>query len=289
MSESAAHMSILREENIALRCILGYDLASLSSSPYTVPYLGDCLPDSQIKDVLLIGLDVGCPRIFLGPEEQSHQIGVSVFDTRCLVQPRSNEEVIASYQFITTAFRVCVLAAKRFLLGSTELMSLSALGDRIKKLTRGRHYILAGHELREDIRLLRHIDTEIVDKALYVINTVKLAQFPLQLHYRYQLQELLDACSIESSNLHCAGNKAHFVLKALLMLAVWDARQTDLPRSSDEKVLLRRLRDIARAPLPSLVRATSPATKGGACEAKDAGRESKMKIEESQEATKKAL
>lgn len=253
MAAPITQMGILREENIALRCILGYNLVSIDDSPYTVPYLGECLHGSQIKDILIIGVDVDHPRILVAPEEQSYHVGISVFDTRCLVKP-SNEEAIVSYQFITKIVKPCLCAARRFLFGSTELVSLSTLGDRIKQLTQGRHYAFVGHQLREDIRMLHHIDAEIVERALYLIDTVKLAQFPLRLHYRYKLEELLDALGIASAKLHTAGNDAHFALKALLLLATLDAVQTGLPQSSREKVLLRRLRGIAVTPIPPPVR-----------------------------------
>lgn len=251
MSAPIIHMGILREENIALRCILGYNLATIDDSPYPVPYLGECLDRSQIKDILLISVDVDHPRISLALEEQNYHIGISVFDTRCLVRPiNSNEEAIVSYQFITKPAKSCLWAAKRFLFGSTELVSLPTLGDRIKQLTRGRHYAFVGHQLGQDIRLIRHIDASIVERALYLIDTVKLAQFPLQLYYRYKLEELLDALGIASAKLHTAGNDAHFALKALLLLPTWDALQTGIPQLSYEKALLRRLRGMATAPIP---------------------------------------
>lgn len=52
------HTGILREENIALRQILGYHLETLKSSSFNLPQIGEYLPGSLIKDVLIASIDV---------------------------------------------------------------------------------------------------------------------------------------------------------------------------------------------------------------------------------------
>ncbi|KAI8674196.1 hypothetical protein NCS55_00742500 [Fusarium keratoplasticum] len=192
------HTGILREENIALRQILG------------PPRIGQYLPGTLFKDALLVSVnvDTGGGYEAISPEQSFH-IGVSIFDARCLVQKLDDpRDAITSYQFINRDSRPCKWAAKSFLFGETELMTLNDFASRISLLTKDRDYVL---------------------------DTVKAAQFPLQLSYRYSVEKLLDEL----------GNDAHFVLKALLMIAVRDGQMV---REPGDEELFRYLAAVAHAP-----------------------------------------
>ncbi|KGQ09937.1 hypothetical protein BB8028_0005g07530 [Beauveria bassiana] len=102
-------------------------------------------------------------------------------------------------------------------------MLLSKLAPRLAELVKGRDYVLVGHGIDEDIKLLNQLHPDIAGNSAYLFDTVKAAQFPLQLYYRYSLGKLLDELDLKHANLHAADNDAHFALKALLMLAVRDA------------------------------------------------------------------
>ncbi|KAM3484706.1 hypothetical protein MY8738_002025 [Beauveria namnaoensis] len=79
--DSMGHLGILREENIALRQIMGYNTDSLEASPYRIPQIG---PGTSIKDVLVVAIDIDNPRCCLPLQDQSYHIGLSILDTRCL-------------------------------------------------------------------------------------------------------------------------------------------------------------------------------------------------------------
>lgn len=241
------HVGILREENIALRQILGYRLETVQTSPYSPPQIGQYLPGTFIKDVLLVSVDVdtGGGYEVISPEQSFH-IGVSIFDTRCLIQKLHDpRDAITSYQFINRDSRPCKWAAKSFLFGETELMTLNDFASRIFLLTKDRDYVLVAHGAGEDVKVLNNIDPKIVGRASYVLDTVKAAQFPLQLSYRYSIEKLLDELGIGYAKLHAAGNDAHFVLKASLMIAVRDGRM--VPGPGDEE-MFRYLEAVAHAP-----------------------------------------
>ncbi|RSL87028.1 hypothetical protein CEP51_002491 [Fusarium floridanum] len=248
--EQKPHTGILREENIALRQILGYRLETIQTSPYNPPEIGQYLPGTFIKDVLLVSVDIdtGGGYEVISPGQSFH-IGVSIFDTRCLIQKLDAHDAITSYQFINTDSRPCKWAAKNFLFGETELITLQDFSSRISSLTKNRDYVLVAHGAKEDVKVLNNIDPKIVGRAAYILDTVKAAQFPLQLSYRYSIEKLLDEFGISYARLHVAGNDAHFALKTLLMIAVRDGQMV-VPKTvtpGDEE-LFRYLDAIAHAP-----------------------------------------
>ncbi|KAJ4157657.1 hypothetical protein NW754_009303 [Fusarium falciforme] len=195
------HTGILREENIALRQILGYHLETIQTSPYSPPQIGQYLPDNLIKAALLVSIDVdtGGGYEFISPDQSFH-IGMSNIDTQCLVQKLHDpRDAITSYQFINRDSRPCKWAAKNFLFGETELMTPNDFASRISLLTKDRDYVLVAHGVGKDVKVLNNIDPKIVDRASYVLDTVKAAQFPLQLCYRYSVEKPLDELGIDGT------------------------------------------------------------------------------------------
>lgn len=127
-------------------------------------------------------------------------------------------------------------------------MTLADIAKRISLLIKDRDYISVAHGTGEDIKVLNNIDPGIMNRACYVLDTVKAAQFPLQLCYRYSMEKLLDDFGISYAKLHVAGNDAHFALKALLMIAVRDGRRTLEITPPDYEQLFCVLDAIAHAP-----------------------------------------
>lgn len=221
------HTGILREENIALRQILGYRLETLPCSPYNLPPIGQYLSGTSIKDILLVCVDIdtGGGYEVISPGQSFH-IGISIFDTRHLIKQLPDPcDAIKTYQFINRRdTKPCKWAAKSFLFGETELIELPDFAARFSVLTQGRDYVIAAHGIELDIKFLNNIDPEIANRACYILDTVRAAQYPLQLYYRYSLEKLLEEFHICYAKLHVAGNDAHFALKALLMIAVRDGQ-----------------------------------------------------------------
>ena len=254
---STSHRGNLREENIALRQTLGYSLESIESFPYMLPTTGQYISGTPIKDLLIIAIDVDKGRGYDVTDTcQSFHVGISILDTRCLVRNMTDlgpDKAITSYQFTNATTSICAHATKNFLFGkSSILQSFRLLPSRIFALTKTRNYILVAHGTTEDIKFLNALDPNIVSGASYIFDTVKVAQFPLQLEYRYSLEKLLLELGVRYARLHAAGNDAHFALKALLMLAVRDGRKASEPINSAEKEeeerLFRRIEDIVHAP-----------------------------------------
>lgn len=265
-----SHTGILREENLILRQVFGYDDRELPpplADP--LPRTGSPLPGSCIKDVLLVSVDVdtGGGYELISPDQSFH-VGISIFDTRHLIDDEGSTDpqhrgAITSYQFINQDTKPCRRAAKHFLLGATETRTLPSIAAHISDLTRDRDYILVAHGINEDAKFLNNVDPGITAGACYVLDTVKAAQYTLRLSYRYSLEKLLGELSIphEHVRLHAAGNDAFFALKALLMIAARDmsarphARTRKLGDSAIEEAqgllsTATALEAITRAPYP---------------------------------------
>jgi hypothetical protein len=200
-STPPSHTGILREETLVLGQIFGYDGQPTARSP-TLPPTGIPLPGSRIKDVLLVSVDVDPGgRYEVVSPDQSFHVGVSIFDTRCLnnYSPTDPQDAIASYQFISRCSQPTQRAVKQFLLGPTETLSLTAMAARLLDLTKGRDYILVAHGIGTDLKFLNNTDPAIVAGACYVLDTVKAAQFTLQLYSRYSLELQETARTMHSS------------------------------------------------------------------------------------------
>ena len=99
------------------------------------------------------------------------------------------------------------------------------------------------------MRVLQKLD--IGQQARYILDTVQASRFPLQLRCSPSSETLLDLLGIPFDNLHAAGNDAHFVLKALLMLAVQDSWTQHVVPSKNVLEVLAALEEIARSPSPA--------------------------------------
>ncbi|KAK3939211.1 hypothetical protein QBC46DRAFT_438388 [Diplogelasinospora grovesii] len=253
------HTGLLRDENIFLRLLFGYADFGYADTCEDMPgpsfrSLATNLPKSSIKDVLLISIDIDT---FQGYEQitsdQQFHTGVSLFDCRSLqasgaaLQADSEpDSVIKSLQFTIGDSRYCRRAANRFLFGQSEPILLSEVKPRLEQIVSGRDVVLVLHGAMCDFKVLEHLGIDL--HPIFVIDTVKAAQHPLGLSYRYSLAKLLEALGISFAGLHAAGNDAHFALRALLMIAVKDAeRQTNTPFITS---LSKTLRSIALAPRP---------------------------------------
>lgn len=259
IAEKPSHMGILREETVALRQLLGYGRSTEASLRLDVPELGTNLPGSSMRDVLLVGLDVDTFQGYeeLIPDQQLH-VGISILDTRrlheLLVSSSREGELataIDSHQWTIGSSGYCRRARNKFLFGkSKSAASIYELKSELEHLVEGRDIVLVLHGAVSDLKMLRHLNIDL--RPLYIIDTNKAAQYPLQLWYRYRLDKLLDVLEIPYAKLHAAGNDARFSLQALLMLAVKDAEMMSQPGAAAavDNALLRLLKGISQAPRP---------------------------------------
>ncbi|KZL82232.1 qde-2-interacting protein [Colletotrichum incanum] len=246
-------MGLLRDETLVLRQLLGYSDAH-STPSFRPKGLGDKLQQSSLRDILFVGLDIDT---FQGHEQlitdQRLHIGISILDTRILEDMLLNpttanyQEAITSHQFTVGGSTYCQRASKKFLFGSSQPITITELKPRIDAVLSQRDYVLVLHGTDSDLKILRHLEIDLPTQSLYVIDTNKAAQSPLQLYYRYNLEKLLETLRIPDANLHTSGNDAHYCRRALLLIAVFDAERHPLGHYEG---LLHLFRAVAQAPRP---------------------------------------
>ena len=239
---------LLREETLLLRWLFGYADRIPSSIG---PYMAKKLYHAGIKLVRFISLDVDALRGHHGVIQQLH-MGVSILDASRLRPPAKKapttgvlSEAIASHHFAVGSSKSGRRASNRFLFGTSEAVSLAELKEKLGELTSDENVVLVGHGCKRELDILETLGINL--HPVCDIDTVKAAQHPLQLSYRYSLQRLLEELGIPFANLHTAGNDAHFVLRALLMVAVRDAERK---LGHPEQPWLSICRAIAQGPRP---------------------------------------
>ncbi|KAF5602202.1 QDE-2-interacting protein [Fusarium subglutinans] len=193
-----ANKGILRDETIMLRWIFGHcrDAKLLDGTSWpAVPQTS--VPrrlNSDIKDLGFLSIDVDHFRVENGVIQRV-EIGLSFLKAQSLQHLHGK----------------CTQGGD---LASGVIKSLHLVFGH-KNAFHWKNY----HFLFGKARPIKPSDLE----PVFIIDTVKAAQFPLQLWYRYSLKQLLEEFEIPYSQLHVAENDAHLTLRVLLMIAVRDA------------------------------------------------------------------
>ena len=250
------HKGILRDETVMLRWIFGYcrnaqliDGMNWPDIPWTC---GPSCFNSDIKDVGFLGIDVDHFRVEDGVIQRV-EVGVSYLTAHALqdLHGKCTQGDDLASRFIKS--RHWVFGSKgafswksyQFLFGKAMAIKLTDLGAFLKKFTK-KPYVLVFHGGIQELSLLSLLNIKL--EPVFIIDTVKAAQFPLQLWYRNTLKELLEKFEIPYSQLHIAGNDAHLALRVLLMIAVRDAEVHLEGKNLPDWILI--LKAVARSPLP---------------------------------------
>ncbi|KAK1835078.1 QDE-2-interacting protein [Podospora conica] len=249
----ALHTGLLREENIILRRLFGYrDNGTTVSVP---DVLGIKLDKTTLSDARFLCVDIDSIQEKDGVIQQLH-IGVSLIDTSNLqnyilgLPTAKPDQMIESHHFVVGSPKFARSKSNKFLFGPFETIpSLADLRARLGAMTLHRNIILVCHGGDRELKTLARIDIDL--RPVCIVDTVKAAQHPLRLWYRWSLERLLDEFEIPFCNLHTAGNDAHFILRALLMIVVTDAELESDPAVHTPWPWLPILRAIAHAPYPS--------------------------------------
>ncbi|KAI1324093.1 hypothetical protein F5Y16DRAFT_402743 [Xylariaceae sp. FL0255] len=231
----------LRDEILAIRELFGYSNDVFQPSSAHGAFNLGANPNSSMKDVLLIGLDIdtfqGYEHLRIDP--QLH-ISVSILDTRAL-----------HHLFVVGDSMYCRKASQRFMFGESQSIPLGEVKMQVESLvcSRGRDNIVVFHGDHSDLKALANLDIQL--KPLYIIDNVKAAQYPLGLTYRLGLEAMLDTFDIPYANLHAAGNNAHYALRSLLMIAVTDRQNSGSTGFASGEHLFSTFSVIAHGPRPT--------------------------------------
>ena len=204
----APHTGLLREENAILRRLFGYgDNVTTDLVPDA---LSIKLGKTTLSDARFLCIDIDSIQEKEGVVQQLH-IGVSLLDTRNLQRSifgsptaKPEAQMIESHNFVVGFSKFARTKSNKFLFGPFETMSLADLRARLGAMTLHRNIIFICHGGDRELKTLARIDLDL--HPVCIIDTVKAAQHPLQLSYRYSLERLLDEFKIPFCNLHTAGN-----------------------------------------------------------------------------------
>lgn len=242
---------LLRDETLILRWLFGYqDSVSLPSGVQQPQF-----PSKNPNGVRFLSIDIDSLQEDDGGIQNLH-MGLSVLDSESLgtsvtssTGVATEKQGIESHHYIVGNPKFSRNKANKFLFGNPKAIPLSGLKDQLQLFTSNRDIVLIFHGGHRELWALKALDIHL--NPLYTIDTVKAAQHPLQLSYRCSLEKLLLELEIPFTALHNAGNDAHFVLRAFLMLAIRDAQRelTLAPDALPDKLL--KSKAIAQAPLPS--------------------------------------
>jgi hypothetical protein len=176
-----------------------------------------------------------------------YQIGFSILDTRHLQSSIHNRTehnlyyLLQTHQFCIGDQNYFKNASRGFCFGQSKHIALEDLNTIIQNLVSKRDIILVVHGGGEDLTLL------------YVLDTQKAAQYPLDLNHRYPIKEMLNLlqCPFGDRVLRDTGNDANFTLRALLLIATVDAAAAIQPHLEyAQKSLLSAFEEISRGPVP---------------------------------------
>jgi hypothetical protein len=251
-----AHKGILRDETVMLRWIFGYchnaqliNGISWPDIPQTSVPRGF---NSDVKDLGFLSIDVDHFRVENGVIQRV-EVGVSYLKAQALQLLHGKytqgddlaSRVIKSRHWVLGSRVAFSWKNYHFLFGKARPIKITDLGTWLKGFTR-KPYVLIIHGGQQELSLLSLLDIKL--EPVFIIDTVKAAQFPLQLWYRNSLKELLEEFEVPYSHLHIAGNDAHLTLRVFLMIAVRDAEVHLEGKNLPDWIPI--LKAVAQSPLP---------------------------------------
>jgi hypothetical protein len=137
-----AHKGFLREDLLVLRHIFNLDGGRQASTQDRLKTLGLGLnpPDSGMKDLLIVSLDIGSPNISRLLKDGKYQIGLSILDTRHLQSSIRNRtehnlyDLLQKHQFCTGDQRYFKNGSRGFCFGQSKHIVLEDLNTIIQNL-----------------------------------------------------------------------------------------------------------------------------------------------------------
>ena len=163
-SPRPAHKGLLRDDLLVLRHIFNLDLGRPAfhfpncSEP---AILGQNLPDSTIKDLLIVAIDVENSDTTKFANDGQHQVGLSILDTRHLHSFISDpsaeydiDNLLENHQFCIGSVKYYLRISRTYCFGKSRHIDLIDLNQEIQQMVSWRDVILVVHGGSEDIRFL---------------------------------------------------------------------------------------------------------------------------------------
>ncbi|RYP67194.1 hypothetical protein DL769_005826 [Monosporascus sp. CRB-8-3] len=148
-----------------------YECLGLSNS-------GDTQHDSHRDGgVLFVSIDFENPTGLLEDTPNvASQVGIAMLDTRDLIPSSSSEGIISTYNFLLGPPRYYSSAKTKFLFGETQWIKQREIAPKLESLVlRSRSIVLVGHDIANELRVLRHLDFDLKTAVIGILDTLLIA------------------------------------------------------------------------------------------------------------------
>jgi hypothetical protein len=174
------------------------------------------------------------------------QAGLAILDTK-EIGSVPLDKLVKTYNFATGTRSYVEKARKEFTFGdSTTAVTVSELSSSIQVLIPPFHNVIfVGHGMFNDLQVLRGLGIRFPTCLSAILDTLHIAREVFG-YCVGSLGKLLRKVGCPHQGLHCAGNDAHFTLKALLLLAA-----KGLEKSHQDRDMVTTLRQIGNEEIPS--------------------------------------
>jgi hypothetical protein len=250
-----AHKGLLREDLLVLRHIfdLNHGQQFLDQDRLETLGLGHNLPNSGIKNLLVVGIDVENPDIAQLDKNGKYQIGLCILDTRNLqasIGDYTEPASLRTYQFCIGPLKYFIDTSRSFCFGEAKHLVSDDINTMIRNLVSNRDIVLIVHGGVRDLHFLQAAKCDL--NPLFTLDTQKAVQHPLDLDHRCTMEEMLNllGCPFGDRILHAAGNDANFTLRALLLIATVDSAASNHLLKPEQEALLSAFERIAKGPVP---------------------------------------
>ncbi|KEY65305.1 hypothetical protein S7711_01821 [Stachybotrys chartarum IBT 7711] len=217
-----SHMGRSSSPSLTLGSVFGYSNDTQSNSLPRVQ-------GSRMLDVRFLSIYVTDIESKNDGTVQKAHVGVSVIDTQLLhdwtVQRRKTPtHNIASYHFVVGELnQPYAKIPGAFLFGKPEFLSTNQLQRRIGALFLPGKTVVVSHG--SEAQVLKGFGIYLESLSIHVLNVIETAERSLRTPYGLTLGSLMTHLDIPHARLHVAGNGAQFMPRALLLLAVVDAKE----------------------------------------------------------------
>lgn len=200
----------------------------------------------RFADVVLISIDFEDTAAiqFEFSDDLKCEVGLAILDTTQL-QHTAPVDAIHTHNFVTGPSPYAQRATGRFLFGETRSIRPSEIVACIQScIPAHRNVVIVGHGVCSDIQVLQALNFHFAVPPV-VLDTYQIAKTLTA--EGMSLSRLLEALDLPFHQLHCAGNDAHFTLRALLLLAVAGCTVQAQTRHHQR---VESLRQVATYPIP---------------------------------------
>lgn len=247
MTQEAPQFSITKHGMRTLHTVLGLQSSS-STATDTVPSPPTPLP---FQDTVLIAIDFenidGIK--YRSSDALKCQVGLAVLDTKEL-SCTALDKAITTHSFVVGPSQYVTNTQHKFMFGKVSEITFSEIRERIEScIPRHRNIVVVGHGMGGDLSALQALEVPLSASTI-VLDTLNIAKICLGWG-QLSLRNLLSALGCPFDRLHCAGNDAHFTLRALLLIAIAGC---SIQEQIQHHLKLDLLRQIATFPLPYPVR-----------------------------------